>query len=64
MNMTGVSRAMAINVTYSLWGVFFSAIFTEVHITANVVIGALVITAGMVLVVGKLSEITSLRNIS
>jgi len=61
MNMTGVSRAMAINVTYSLWGIFFSAIFTEVEITAAIVIGALIITAGMILVVGNPKEMACLR---
>lgn len=64
MNMTGVSRAMAINITYSLWGIFFSALFTEVDITANIIVGALVITAGMVLVVGNPKDMTSLRNVS
>ena len=64
MNMTGVSRAMAINITYSLWGIFFSAVFTEVEITANIIIGALVITTGMVLVVGNPKEMTSLRNVN
>ncbi|QJB58438.1 DMT family transporter [Pseudodesulfovibrio sp. zrk46] len=63
MNMTGVSRAMAINITYSLWGIFFSAVFTEVEITANIIIGALVITTGMVLVVGNPKEMTSLRDV-
>ncbi|NDV18332.1 EamA family transporter [Pseudodesulfovibrio sp. JC047] len=63
MNMTGVSRAMAINITYSLWGIFFSAVFTDVEITANIIIGALVITTGMLLVVGNPKEMTSLRNV-
>ncbi|WP_319468579.1 DMT family transporter [uncultured Pseudodesulfovibrio sp.] len=63
MNMTGVSRAMAINITYSLWGILFSAIFTEVNITANLLLGALGITIGMVLVVGNPKEMTSLRNV-
>jgi drug/metabolite transporter (DMT)-like permease len=64
MNMTGVSRAMALNVTYSLWGILFSAIFTEVQITTNIIFGALFITTGMILVVGKPSEMASLRNVS
>ncbi|GAU07796.1 DMT family transporter [Desulfoplanes formicivorans] len=62
MNMTGVSRAMAINITYSLWGIFFSAIFTEVEITANIIIGALIITTGMILVVGNPKDMTKLRS--
>jgi len=63
MNMTGVSRAMAINITYSLWGILFSAMFTEVEITTNIILGALVITTGMVLVVGNPRDMTSLRNV-
>lgn len=63
MNMTGVSRGMAINVTYSLWGILFSALFTEVDITRSIVIGALLITTGMVLVVGDPREMASLRNV-
>lgn len=63
MNMTGVSRAMALNITYSLWGILFSALFTEVNITFNLIAGALVITVGMVLVVGNPREMTSLRNV-
>lgn len=61
MNMTGVSRAMACNVTYALWGILFSALFTDTEITANLVAGALVILCGMVLVVGNPREMTSLR---
>ena len=64
MNMTGVSRAMAINITYSLWGILFSALLTEVDITANILVGALGITIGMVLVVGNPKDMASLRNVS
>ncbi|MCB7225019.1 EamA family transporter, partial [Anaerostipes caccae] len=51
MNMTGVCRAMALNVTYALWGILFSALFTNVTVTRNLVAGAVVIVAGIVLVV-------------
>ena len=64
MNMTGVSRAMAINITYSLWGIFFSAVFTEVEITSNIIIGALIITTGMILVVGNPKSMARLRNVN
>lgn len=40
MNMAGVSRAMALNITYALWGVLFGALFTDVEITRSLVIGA------------------------
>lgn len=61
MNMTGVSRAMACNVTYALWGILFSSLFTDTRITANLIVGALVILGGMVLVVGDPRDMTSLR---
>ncbi len=63
MNMTGVSRAMAINITYSLWGIFFSAIFTEVEITSTLLIGAAIITIGMIMVVGNPKDMVNLRNV-
>lgn len=64
MNMTGVSRAMALNITYSLWGILFSAIFTEVEITSSLLFGAAVITIGMVMVVGNPKEMINLRNVA
>lgn len=64
MNMTGVSRAMAMNITYALWGILFSAIFTDVQITQNLLWGALIITGGMVLVVGNPKDIANLRSVN
>ncbi len=64
LNMTGVSRAMALNITYSLWGVVFSALLTDIEITRNLVTGALVIFSGMVLVIGNPREIANLRNVN
>jgi len=61
MNMTGVSRAMAISVSYSLWGILFSALFTEAAVTASLTAGAMVIMAGMLLVVGNVRDIANLR---
>lgn len=61
MNITGVSRAMALNVTYALWGVLFSTLFGDVDITANLVLGALGIFAGIILVVGNPREMINLR---
>jgi drug/metabolite transporter (DMT)-like permease len=63
MNMTGVSRAMAMNITYALWGIAFSAMFTDVEITRSLVGGAVVITAGMLLVVGNPRDMANLRNV-
>lgn len=61
MNMTGVSRAMAINISYALWGILLSALFTEVHITPTLVAGALIIFAGMFLVIGNPRDMLNLR---
>ena len=64
MNMAGVSRAMALNITYALWGVLFGALFTDVEITRSLVIGAAAIFAGMFLVIGNPRDIINLRNVS
>jgi len=63
MNMTGVSRAMALNVTYALWGPLCSALFTDAALTAPVCFGALAITIGMLLVVGDPRRMADLRNV-
>ncbi|MHC1713264.1 MAG: DMT family transporter [Solidesulfovibrio sp.] len=63
MNMTGVSRAMAVNVTYALWGILFSALFTDVDVTMSLCLGAVVIVVGMLLVVGDPRRMADLRNI-
>ena len=63
MNMTGVSRAMALNITYALWGVVFSALFTDAEITRSLVIGAAAIFTGMCLVIGNPRDIVNLRNV-
>ena len=62
MSMTGVSRTMAINVTYALWGILFSALFTDTKITLALTVGAVIITFGMLLVVGNINEMKKLRN--
>ena len=63
MSMTGVSRAMALNISYALWGILLSFFFTEVHITATLVAGALIIFSGMFLVIGNPKEMLTLRNV-
>ncbi len=63
MNTTGVSRAMALNITYALWGVVLSAVFLDTEITVNLVIGAVVIFSGMVLVIGNPKDIVNLRQV-
>lgn len=61
MNMTGVSRSMAVNISYALWGILFSSLFTEVQITPALVGGALVIFLGMFLVIGNPRDMLNLR---
>ncbi len=63
MNMTGVSRAMALNISYALWGIVLSAMFSRVHITAGLVAGALVIFTGMCLVIGNPRDMLNLRKV-
>jgi len=64
LNMTGVSRAMAMNITYSLWGILFSALFTGLVLTANLTAGAALITLGMIMVVGNPRHMAQLRNVA
>lgn len=63
MNTTGVSRALALNITYALWGVILSAIFLDVEITTALVVGSIIIFLGMVLVAGKPSDLINLRKV-
>lgn len=64
MNMTGVSRAMALNITYALWGVLFSTLFTDAEITRTLVVGAIMIFAGMCFVIGNPRDIVNLRTVA
>lgn len=63
MSMIGVSRSMAFNISYALWGIVLSFFFTETHITATLVAGALIIFSGMFLVIGNPKEMLNLRNV-
>jgi drug/metabolite transporter (DMT)-like permease len=63
MNMTGVSRAMALNVSYALWGILLSAVFTDVELTRALVIGAFIIFFGMLLVIGNPRDMLNLREV-
>ncbi|MCG8526184.1 MAG: hypothetical protein MI748_07390, partial [Opitutales bacterium] len=67
MNMTGVGRAMAFNVTYALWSIPFSWILalaqgTEFTVTSLGITGAVIITTGTILVVADPKELLKLRN--
>ena len=61
MSMTGVSRAMAINISYALWGILFSYLFTDVEITRTLILGAIGIFLGMFLVIGNPRDMMDLR---
>ena len=61
-SMCGVGRTMALNITYAIWGLVFSYFMTDVELTANLVVGALVITAGAILIVANPKEILNLRS--
>lgn len=62
MNMTGVARALALNITFAVWGVLFGWLFTDQEITINMVIGACVICFGAIIVSARLRDLFSLRN--
>ena len=63
MNMTGVSRAMAINISYALWGIVLSSVFTSIEITNNLIFGAIIIFFGMFLVIGNPKDMINLRKV-
>lgn len=67
LNMTGVGRAMAFNVTYALWSIPFGLLFAklglyEYTVTTQAIIGAVIITFGTLLVVANPRELLKLRN--
>ncbi len=62
INMTGVGRAMAINITYALWSIIFAVILTDFQITLSLIIGAVIITVGSILVIANPKELADLRS--
>ena len=50
-SMIGVARGMALNITYSLWGIIFSFFLGGVILTTNLIIGAIAVFVGALLVV-------------
>jgi len=63
MNMTGVSRAMALNISYALWAIVLSALFTEIDITIQLISGAACIFVGSLFVIGNPKDMINLRNV-
>lgn len=62
MNMTGVSRAMGLNVTFALWSVFFGWLLNDLQITANLIIGVIAISIGTILTIGNPKDLVNLRS--
>ncbi|MDR2726308.1 MAG: DMT family transporter [Candidatus Adiutrix sp.] len=67
LHTCGVARAMAFNVTYAFWGVFFGYIMSiimgrEAGITGNAWVGAVVISIGAILVSINPRELFKLRD--
>lgn len=62
LNMTGVARTMALNITYALWGVLFGWLIAHTPITPTLLIGALIITFGTLLCVANPKELVDLRS--
>jgi drug/metabolite transporter (DMT)-like permease len=63
MTMTGVTRAMALNISYSLWGILLAFLFTDASLTSSLALGAGIIFLGMVLVIGNPRDMLRLRNV-
>lgn len=61
MNMTGVGRAMGLNVTFALWSVFFGWLINDLQITPNLIIGVAVITCGTMLTIGNPKDLLNLK---
>ncbi|MGE4273359.1 MAG: EamA family transporter [Desulfitobacterium sp.] len=62
MNMTGVSRAMGLNVTYASWAVFFGWLLNNLQITPNLIIGVVLISIGTILTIGNPRDLVNLRS--
>jgi uncharacterized membrane protein len=67
LNTCGVARAMAFNVTYAFWGVFFGYLMAnimgrEAAITGNAWLGSIVICVGAILVSINPRELFKLRD--
>lgn len=65
--MTGVGRAMAMNSTYSLWGVVFTVILSSFGLmtfvlTKNLAAGVALMVVGIILVVINPKDLIKLRN--
>ncbi|MBP1761149.1 MAG: putative rane protein [Firmicutes bacterium] len=62
MNMTGVGRAMGLNVTYALWSVLFGWLLVNLTITPNLLAGVILICIGTILTIGSPKDLVNLRS--
>ena len=67
LNMTGVSRTMALNDTYVIWGLIFTWIcakfgWMEFSFTPNLVIGAIVLLIGVIIVIANPKDLVRIRD--
>ena len=63
LNMAGVGRTMALNITYALWGILFGWAFMGQNVTPALLAGALLITAGAIITVLNPKEFLVLRKV-
>ncbi|MBU2702431.1 drug/metabolite transporter (DMT)-like permease [Sporomusaceae bacterium BoRhaA] len=61
LSMTGVGRAMALNITYPIWVIILDWLINGVHASPNLIIGCLVIVFGAILVSGNPKGMLTLR---
>ena len=62
LSMTGVGRAMALNITYSIWVILLDWMINGTVASPNLIIGCLVIVFGSILVSGNPKEMIKLRD--
>lgn len=62
-NACGASRGMCLNITYTFVSALLSVIFLRSPIGVNFIVGIVVLLSGAILVVGKPSELFSLRDV-
>ncbi|GAA0731655.1 DMT family transporter [Clostridium oceanicum] len=61
LSMTGVGRAMALNITYPMWAILIEWVYTGNTPSINLIIGCIIIVFGAVLVSGNPKEMLKLR---
>lgn len=64
LNMAGVGRGMALNITYCLWAIVFGWLITKTPVTLPLAIGACLIFIGTLVSVTNVKELLDLRKVS